>query len=602
MIIYYTVSKKTFDLFFQDGKYTLSLQVGKKAFTLACPVSPPEEHPLTHQPLVNSPHLTRGPTEPIPETLEPFLWAPPFYLAPPYYPHPTYNQRYPGPGVHNANNPPTPTSSTPDPTFGPQPIPPVDSKPDYQHYYSQQIPVRESYKYFDVRSSLLSTKEMEDSSRAYSDLRGLSEEPSATTAGFLMQVEAPSLQHPSHAFNPYYHYYHHPKIPLSGPPEDPDPGPEVTAELSLTNSNDPEFPVLPLNVQQSEALRSVNSDQSPQPVPEAASAPYIPPTSPQFYHTSPAPHARYPPQPYPYHYLYYFPHIARGEAKTLPPFSPNTPAKTNLSDHHKTKFNTYVYPLTPSSVLPVDDKYDLKPYTEQPSSDEIINLQKYVLHPHLSDVKAEPDDKRRPTAPVTPAVQPPLPSTHPHGSDPVAVPLHEQPPLRTPPSNRNPPPYTYYYHPYYGYYQMYYRPESLLGADNHASPKEALDPLLPASSSPPQQTTTLPTESMYDDVYPYYYYHLYYQPKVSVDHQDPEESMNFEKETTKSESQLPSNSDYSRMDWQAHAAETGYPSIPQPLHSPYSHYITQQHPHDPFEHPGGEEAGDRQGDERRGKY
>ncbi|XP_044186150.1 uncharacterized protein LOC122966203 isoform X2 [Thunnus albacares] len=607
----------------KDGKHTLSLQVGEKMFTLACPVSPPEELPLTHQPLVDSSHqLTSGPMEPMPETLGPFPWAPPFYLAPPYYPHPTYHHRYPGPGVHDANNPPTSTSSAPDPTFSPQPTPPVDSQPDYQDYYSRGIPVMESYKHFDVRSSLLSTKEMDDSSRAYSDLYNLSEKRSAIDAGFQMQVEAPSLQPPSHAFNPYYHYYHHPKIPLPGPPEDPDPGPEVPSELSLTNSNNPESPVLPPNVQQSEALGRVNSDQSLQPVPEAASPPYIPPT-PKFYHTSPAPHAPHPPQPYPYHYLYYFPHIAWGEAKKLSPLSPNTAAKPNLSDHHNTKWKTSLYPLPHSSVLPVHDKYDLKAYTQQPSSDKVINLQKHMLHPLLSedddddddDVKEELDDKKRQSVSVTPAVQPPLP-------DPVAVPLHEHTSPPTPSSNHNPPPYLYYYHPYHGYYQLYYRPESLLSADNRASPtssKEALDPLLPASSSPPQhpsyckhppsqQTTTPPTESMYDDpnglVYPdYYYYHLYYQPKVSVDNQDPGESMNFEKETTKSESQLPSDSGYSSIDWQAHAAEMGYPSIPQPLyipfHIPYFHYITQQHSNDPYEHPDGEEAEHRQDDERR---
>ncbi|KAM7372374.1 hypothetical protein PAMP_009547 [Pampus punctatissimus] len=575
----------------KDGKYILSLKVGEKAFTLACPVSPPE-HPITHQPLVSSPHhLTSGPTEPIPETLESFPRAPPFYLAPPYYPHPTYHHRYPGPGVHNAYNPPTPTSSSPDPTFGPWPI---DS--DYQVYYSRQTPVRN----FDVHSSLSSKEEINDSSGVYSDLHGLSEKRSATAPGFLTQVEAPSLQPPSHVFNPYYHYYHHPKIPLPGPPEDPDPGPEVPAELSLTNSNNPEFPVLLPNVQQSEALSRVNSDQSLHSASEAASAPYILSTRPKFYLTSPAPRAFYPPQPYPYHYLYYFPYITRGQAKKMVPLYPNSATKTNLSHQ---QHNEYLLPQ--SSAVPVLDKYDFKPYTEQSSSDAMINLQKYSSHRLLSEddvLKAEVDDKKGHLAPVTPAVQLPL---DPYGP--------EQPSPLTPSSSYKPPPYPYNYHPY-GYNQMYYRPESLLGIDNSASvtsSKEAFStPQHPyyCKHHPSQPTNTPPTDSMYDNqngpVHPYYYYYqLYYQPKASIDNQDSGKSMNSEKENAKLESQLSSDSDFGRMDWQAHAAETGYRSIPQPLHSPlhipYFHYITRQHPHDPSEHPGGEEAEDRQNDKRR---
>lgn len=560
----------------------------------------------------------------MPETLEPFPWVPPFYLAPPYYPHPTYPNKYPGPGVHDADNPPTTTSSTPDPTYGPEPIPPVEFQPDYQGYYYQWLPIREPYNHFDVHGSRSSTKEMDDASRVHSGPQiRLSEKRSATGVDFLMQVEAPSPEPPSHDFNPYYHYYHHPKIPLPGPPEDHDPGPDIPTDLSSNNSNNPEFPVMPTIVQQSEALTAVNSDPSLQPVPKAASAPYIPPTNPKLYHISPAP---YPPQPYPYHYLYYLPHMARGKAEKLAPLNPNTTAKTHLSDHHNTKLNSEMYPLSDSSVLPVHDKYDLKAYTEQQSSDEMIDLQKYTLQPLLSDdddeEKADTDDKKRRSPAVTPAVQPPLQSTHPHEPDPESVPPREQPSPSTSLSNHNPSPYIYYHHPYYGYFQMYNRPESLLIADNHVSltsPKEALDPLPPASSSAPQhpstckhtpsqQATTPPTESMYDDpnvpVYPHYYYYLYYQPEVPADYQDPGESLTFEKETTKSESQPPSDSDYSRMNWQAHAAETGYPSIPEPLyipfHIPHFHFITQQHPHDPSEHLGEEEAEDGQ-DERRGE-
>ncbi len=512
--------------------------------------------------------------------MEPFPWAPPFYLAPPYYPHPTYNHNYPSPDGHDAYNPPTPSSPTPDSTFGPQPLPPVDSRPSYQDYYSHQIPVRESYKHFGVHSSPLSTDDMEDSSQVYPDVQqkqetpvlGLSEKHSAThppssDGGF--PIEAPPLQPPSHAFNQYYHYYHHPKIPLPGPPQDPDPGPELPKEPSSTNSHNPEFPLLPPNVQQSETLSRVNSDQFLQPFPEAR--PYTLPTN--------APYTPYPPQLYPYHYFYYFPHIARGEAKRLAPLNPDMAAKTNLSDSQNTKSSTFVHPRSLSSE--VHNKYNLNPYTDQPKPDKMILSNE---HPLLSedDVTAERGDKERHSAPVTPA----LPPSYPPGQPPF--------PASSPNHNLPPYPYYYYYHPYYYYYKMYYGPYNLLSTDSHVSPtspKETLDLLLQGSSSPPQhpsyrkhQTTTPPTKSMYDvhngPLHPYYY-HLYYQPKVSVDNQElhPAGSMNSE-----SESQLPS--DYSWMDWPV---------------NPYDQHPQDQHPHDPFGHPDDEKAEERLDNEMKGK-
>ncbi|XP_031726693.1 uncharacterized protein LOC116396305 isoform X4 [Anarrhichthys ocellatus] len=471
----------------KDGNHTLSLQIGEQTFTLTCPVSPPEELPLTHQPVVNSPHhLTRGPAEHMPESLEPLPWAPPFYLAPPYYPHPTYRHKYPSPERRTAVNPPSPSSLTPDPTFGPQPLPAIDSQPDYRNHYSHLIPVRESYKHFGVHSSLSSADDTDDSGRAYPEL---------------------PLQPSSHAFNPYYHYYHHPKIPLPGPPQDPDPGPEVPRELSLTNPNNPENPVFPTNLQQSEALRRINSHQFLQPEPKAASPPYTLPTSPPKASALYTPHL---PQPYPYH-SYYFPHIAWGEAERLAPLNPDTAAETNLSDNPNSK---------PSTV--VHDGFNLN------TDGDSQNLQK-----SRPEVKAELDDRKRLSAPVTPAVQPFLPPTPPPGPDAAAAPRPEQPSFPTPSPYHNPPPYPFYYHPYYRYYQMYYGPESLLGIDHRGSPtssKEALDleHLPPASSSPPQhpsypypQTSTPPTESAYDahndPLHPYYYY--YYSPHNTREHQ-----------------------------------------------------------------------------------
>ncbi|XP_040918239.1 uncharacterized protein LOC121198293 [Toxotes jaculatrix] len=558
----------------KDGKYTLSLQIGEKTFTLSCPVSPLEELPPAHQRLVDSLHHLSRDTAELTPTLEPFLWAPPFYLAPPYYPHPTYHHKYPKPNVHDGHNLPTPPSSTTDPIFSPHPLPPVDSQPDYPEYESHHIPVREYYKQFSAHSSLSPADEMEDSSQVYSELQqkqetpdlGLAEKHSAThfpslATSYPVQVEAPSLQPPSHVFNPYYHYYHHPKIPLPGPTQDPDPGPEVPS----INSHTHEFLELPPNVQQSEA----SSDQFPQPVPEA----YIFPTSPQFVHQVPSPHALYP-QPHPYHYLYYFPHISRGEAKRLAPLQHDMAAKTNLS---------YIHPLSRSSVFPGD-----------------------------GDVKPELDDRKRHSTPVSPVVQPPLPRSYPPKPDPAAAPSPEQPSFPNPP-NHNPPPYPYYYHPYYHYHQMYFGPQSLKSTDKSVSPtlpEEPSDPLLQASYFPLQhpsyrkhQTTSSPTESanvQNSHIQPYYYYyHPFYQPQVFKDNQDlhPAGSEDSDQASSKSESQLPSDSDHSSVDVLAHAAEAGYHDIPwsphSPFHSFYSHYMTQQLPRDPFVHPGEEEAEQR---------
>ncbi|XP_029293321.1 uncharacterized protein LOC115012044 [Cottoperca gobio] len=584
----------------KDGKYTLSLQMGEKTFTLACPVSPPEELTLTHQPLGNSPHLTSGPTEDMPESLEPFPWAPPFFLAPPYYPHPTYHNKYPDPDGHDAYNPLTPSSPTPEPTFGPQPLPPVVSRPDYQDY-PHQIPV-----HLGGHTSLASSDDVADSSQVNPDgqqkhktpvlgsmkLRA-AHSPSSDT-GFQIQVEAPPLQPPSHMFNPYYHYYHHPKIPLTG--HGPDPGAEVTRDLSFTNHHIPEFPEWPPDVQQSEALSRVTSHQVSQPVPEGASPLSSLPASPP--QTS-APDAPPPPQPYPYHY--YFPHIARVGAKRLPPLNPETPP--NMSNDQNANSGNSDHPLPHSAQ--VHDKYNLNPYIDLQNLDTIINFQK--SSPELIKLPLTKDDDddvfkaelfygRRHSSSATPAVQPPLPPSYPPGPDTVAF---EQLSFPTPSPHHNLPSYPYYYHPYYHYYQMYYGPESLLNPASPTSSKEALDSLLQASSSPPQhpsyrihQTTPAPTKLVYNGpLNPLqYYYHLYYQPKVSANNQElhPAGSLNSEKA---SESQLPS--DHSGLDWLVHAAEAGYPSIPQPLHNLNSHYITQKQPYDALGHPAGEEAEER---------
>ncbi|XP_042370620.1 extensin-like [Plectropomus leopardus] len=541
----------------KDGKHTLPLQIGERTFTLSCPVSPPEELPLTHQPPIPH-HETRGPAEHMPEPLEPFPWAPPFYLAPPYYPHPTNRHKYPNLDGNDAFKPPTPSSSTPEPTFGPLPLP------------TYEAPLRESYKHFGVHTSLSSTDDNEDSSRVHPDLQQKQETPvvgvserhgaahSSSHTSFPIQVEAP-LQPPGHAFNPYYHYYHHPKIPLHGAPQDPEP----PRGLSLTNPS--KYPVLPPDAQQqSEALRRLNSQRLLQPEPEASSHPHAAPTRP--------PKAAPPHPQHPYPYFYYYPHVARGDVKRLAAFNHNKAAKMNLSDSQNTKSSTFVQPRPRSARL--YDRYNLNRDIDQP--DEAINAPKnspeLIKQPLLSEdgVKAELDDNN---APVTPAVRPP--SSH---SPP------DLPAFPSPSPDPDLPPHPNHHHPYYHYYHIYYGPSLELQAS-------------PSPTASKHQTTSPPPKSMHEihngPVHPfYYYYHHYYQPQASAHNHEPLHPAGTERASK-------SPSDYGGMDLQVHAAEAGYPSIPQPLHGLFhslnSHYVAQQRLYDPLRRPGGEEeAGNAQ--------
>ncbi|XP_065820494.1 uncharacterized protein [Labrus bergylta] len=246
----------------KDGKHTISLQIRGKTFTLACPVSP---------------SLTLQQAKP---------WAPPFYLAPPFYPHPRYHYTYP---PHGARNPPTP-----EPTLSPQAPPPND----HQALYSDTPPLRDYYNRFGVHVSPPAADREEDSDKEHPDLQQEQEKqpemhPAARSASSeTPQAEAPPMQ--QHAFSQYYHYYNHPKIPLTGQPEVPDPGPEVPKQPSDHN--------LSPSVEPS----------------EAPSSPSPPPGSPEFTHKTPeheTAHPPLPPPPYPDHYFYYFPQTDRGEAE-----------------------------------------------------------------------------------------------------------------------------------------------------------------------------------------------------------------------------------------------------------------------------------------------
>ncbi|KAG7504563.1 hypothetical protein JOB18_012047 [Solea senegalensis] len=542
----------------KDEKYTLYLQVGEKTLTLSCPVSRPEANLLSREPKDSIPNR---------QTAESFPWAAPFYLAPLYYPHPTDQK----PSVHGVDDPLTTSPSMPDLTLATQPL--GDPQPEYPQYHYHPIPIGELYKQYSLHTTPSSPSREEDSSLVHPDqekgihVSGLSKKHSATDSSFSAtgsaQAEAPSVQPPRHAFNPYYHYYHHPKIPLFDPRRDPDPdpGPEVPEKLYSMNPRTFEFPVLPPKIQPSDT----NSDQ----VSESEAAPhnYISELRPEV--DSP-PYAPHPPH-IPYHDFYYFPH---GEAKTLASAHHDMAAEMNVSLSH-------------SSALPIDNKYDVYPDTDRPNSDEtMINSVKYtsdqVENPPLPEddgTKSELGDKASHSA-ATPSYSP--------TPDPVVV-----PPAQSPSS------YLFYDHPYSHYYQIYYAPGYLPSADNPESPSSSSSSVQHPSSHKPQ-TTNSPSESTSDvgngqlPLY-FYNYHPLYEQEVSKDDQGrrPTGSIDSEKASSKSASLPPSDPDVA-----------GHPSIPQRAHSPlyslYSHYVTQQHPYDPFGHPGAEEAGEWLDNDTRG--
>ncbi|XP_034066122.1 uncharacterized protein LOC117542516 [Gymnodraco acuticeps] len=195
----------------EDGKHSLSLQIEENTFKVACPVSPPEELRPSH----HTPRLQRGN---IPESLESFPWAQPFLLAPLNYPHPTYHHKY---------HPPDESSSTAELSLAP----PVDSPPDDPH----QIPA-----HFNIPTPQSSPENVENVHPVYPDpqdthVMGVSIKLRAAPSPVTVQDVAPSLQPSSHGFNSYYHYYHHPKVPLPDTTQNPDPGPEEPGKQSFTN-------------------------------------------------------------------------------------------------------------------------------------------------------------------------------------------------------------------------------------------------------------------------------------------------------------------------------------------------------------------------------
>lgn len=135
----------------------------------------------------------------------------------------------------------------------------------------------------------------------------LSERLIAAPTGYPAQAESIQFKPLSQDFSPYYHYYHHPKIPLPGTHHDPHPSPDDSGELPGFNNPD-----LIWNIQQPQSQF-------------AAPHPHALPAHPEL----PSPlHASYP-------YFYYLPHAVQGETKKQELLHPDRTAPADLSSLHK---------------------------------------------------------------------------------------------------------------------------------------------------------------------------------------------------------------------------------------------------------------------------
>ena len=312
---------------------------------MACPVSTTEEPSLIQELPDSSPHKIGGPAEHKSESHDSFPWSPPFYLAPPYYPHPIYHYKYPNLDKPNAYSSPSSTRTT----FVPQTHIHGEYKPEYENYNSQ-VPLMD-FLHSDVQSSQSSIGDIEDSSLVYPMWqekpfmvvfeRG-STHSSLSDAGFPNPTEASSLQPPSHAFNQYYHYYHHPKIPLPDPPHSPS-------------------PVLPPSVHIPEAFSKSDVDRP-------ASHLYTVPKN-----------AEFPVQPYAYQYFSYFPNIVTAEAKKITLLDPDTAAGTDLSNQNtKSTFHQSF------DSTDLNNDYKLQSYVSQSKANKRTSPH-WIEHPPLSD-------------------------------------------------------------------------------------------------------------------------------------------------------------------------------------------------------------------------
>lgn len=323
----------------KDGKYTLSLQIEEETFMLACLLSPAGGFQQSN-------HLTTTTTKPLPEAIEPFSWAPPFYLAPPHYPHPTPYHKYPRAHLQDATASLLPATTT----FESMLLTPLQPQQDEQNDHMQRVHADE---YYIMQAS---SEQLKDSTKVFPNLQQKQE---TTSYGAIHSPTSATgftafLQPHNYNFNPFHHYYHHPKIPLTNrPPKAPDPNLVVNpSEVSLVKSQSSVIP----------PLGSVDAPQLSQPSLNLYPNPELYPEL-------------YAPQLYPY----YASHIT---------------AKTNLGDGQnqevrkfKNNKNAYMYYSSPHET-PVLERDPQQPLWSENEDAKLDNIKE--------------------SAPVTPVVKLPL--------------------------------------------------------------------------------------------------------------------------------------------------------------------------------------------------
>ncbi|KAK6311821.1 hypothetical protein J4Q44_G00174850 [Coregonus suidteri] len=560
----------------KDGKYILSLQIGENAITLACPSALPDQVIQPLRPAVDFLHYaTKGPTNSVSTTLlsnptsitmsnpvpHPFFPFNPQPTLPPDHPH-----QPPSPGSHVTSR------STTGPSDHPPLAPRLQAYPFYQYYHLHTMPLSESYQSplsSSPPSQLPTTGPSGDpteSKPCHTPTTPVPSHPnyydphvtqySSTIAGHPVHSEAPTLQTPAYTLHPYYHNYHHPKIPILEPPQGPSPGAKTgtstngpQVEPPAPHTPNPIFPVFPHYYLYHPKVPPYNPPQLPQPVTPASHSSTLPVSSSQTLRILPASDMPHLP-PYPHYYTPQTP----GEVKrshhpdddpfihlqTLKPIiSPNSsPTLTELPFYQYTL--NFPYKPTPNQKhrnglqtnnpsRPMDEHPPVVPSPPLSPPD-----QSGKSHPH-GHLKWPPQQQPSNSHTVTSstvqsrstsstsvahaATQPLLfpnfpPLYYPHLKSPISNPQQEPNPVTllptalpapsstpTPASTPGPPVYPhYYYHPYY-YYSIPYDPYRLPQPVDHASSAPSK-----GAQTPPSQTSAPHTmETSHQPALPYDY-------------------------------------------------------------------------------------------------
>ncbi|XP_055079447.1 uncharacterized protein LOC129456428 [Periophthalmus magnuspinnatus] len=206
----------------RGGHRTLSLQIGEEVFFFTCPIFTTE----TSHESNGAYQFTTTQTKPETEELKPNQWTPPYYLAPLYYPHPTLHHRARVPQV-------TPPLRT------------VESLLKTLVRDEQNDHRQPPHEYYSLQPSLGDTSTVKH--------------PPPPLKGSTVRT-----QPHKYVFNPYYHYYHHPKIPQNpGSAAKSQLSSEMTGVAPLFHLNSatelyPKPPLLPYAVPQHDVVEKTN--------------------------------------------------------------------------------------------------------------------------------------------------------------------------------------------------------------------------------------------------------------------------------------------------------------------------------------------------------